>query len=656
MNNFIKKLIKQGYLPKNYSRIKISDNDYERLTDSLRTFPRKSISPQKIINYKEVIIKIIKYQDENFKEYKSDLVYYTLINYFGAQFTYSFEQGTPKKVLFELLKLFIESSCLYVEHIEIKEQFIDKIIEKINFSLGLIVDYIYYNDEVKELNDKDIYIFSSTLNTRLKNILKKININIKEVLTHCFLYSVISSFNYLDTEKFEIINSQWEKNPDFIPKKIIINYCLNPAKYFQHKLVVGVEEINREIEILIRLKDIFIIEKEGESKFYYTLGSLVAYKFKLLTSSSNFEEKYSLFDKLSKYLSNIEKKISILKYKDLLHKQLVFFNLLMYLNNIRRLAIRNNLKIQDIFRYTRFNIPKVEEQLKLFQNNKKTENILIIMKLCHLYARSYFTKENYQELQELKLKAIKSEISSKLFNLIEFKFKAHYLSKTGLNIFTDDFIMLCHDKFKEIITKTEIEREEVPVLSSDLLERIKNGENNKTEFKASFFFDVKKYIHTKNVTSGFKKSTYGYFIEPIVSFLNTNGGILFIGICENDKIKSENIDINVEKYGNLSFVDTYTKDVSLKNALSDDDFILKVQDCINTHLDPKPYEFNDSISIYLSSFKKIKICYLIIPKGKTYYWLKSAEGNDKFYVRDFNGKKELKGSEINNYLKYNPRN
>lgn len=62
---------------------------------------------------------------------------------------------------------------------------------------------------------------------------------------------------------------------------------------------------------------------------------------------------------------------------------------------------------------------------------------------------------------------------------------------------------------------------------------IKGGENDKVEFKETLCLDVRKFESTKELSQCYSEDVIHSSLKTIAAFLNTGGGILYIGVKDN---------------------------------------------------------------------------------------------------------------------------
>ena len=86
-------------------------------------------------------------------------------------------------------------------------------------------------------------------------------------------------------------------------------------------------------------------------------------------------------------------------------------------------------------------------------------------------------------------------------------------------------------EFCRLSSEPEKEDKNIPIVDGikiDVDNLIKNGENEKIEFKSSLCWDFEKKNRNKNVEAAIAKS--------VASFLNTNGGFIIIGVKDDKSV------------------------------------------------------------------------------------------------------------------------
>jgi hypothetical protein len=151
-----------------------------------------------------------------------------------------------------------------------------------------------------------------------------------------------------------------------------------------------------------------------------------------------------------------------------------------------------------------------------------------------------------------------------------------------------------------------------------LLSLLNEEESKNLEFKSSLQWD-----HNQGKVN---KELKKIIAKTVAAFLNTEGGILFIGVSDNGEVIGLEEDIN-------SF-----------NS-SKDKFLKKLSETINKHLGP------DNHALIVPRFLKKDqkdICVLKINRSNRPVYLKDRQKN-KFYIRTQNSSMELAGTEADQY-------
>ncbi|MFH1503473.1 MAG: ATP-binding protein [Candidatus Diapherotrites archaeon] len=158
------------------------------------------------------------------------------------------------------------------------------------------------------------------------------------------------------------------------------------------------------------------------------------------------------------------------------------------------------------------------------------------------------------------------------------------------------------------------------VLKEDILEIIKKGENEKVEFKST----LRVNLHTNEIDRKIEFST----LKTITAFMNSNRGILLIGVEDSGKI----VGIEEDKFE------------------SRDKYLLHLTNIIKTKIGKK--------SIHLINFKLIEIegktvLKIECEKSKSPVFIKSPADEEEFYIRAGPSSVQIKGSELIDYIEKN---
>ena len=150
---------------------------------------------------------------------------------------------------------------------------------------------------------------------------------------------------------------------------------------------------------------------------------------------------------------------------------------------------------------------------------------------------------------------------------------------------------------------------------------IEKGESDSVEFKSSLRWDYKQQKPNKNLEL--------VIVKTISAFLNTEGGLLFIGIDDDCKI------LGIEK------------DYQSLNKKNSDGFILSLINIVNQSLG-KIYHKN--ISINIVSIDKKDVCVVSIEKSSQPVFLKKSD-TEEFYIRTSVSSQPMSISEAYKYIK-----
>lgn len=154
----------------------------------------------------------------------------------------------------------------------------------------------------------------------------------------------------------------------------------------------------------------------------------------------------------------------------------------------------------------------------------------------------------------------------------------------------------------------------------DFKAMIKEGENEKREFKSSARWDYRQKCINKEI----QKS----ILKTIVGFLNTSGGELLIGVDDD---------------GNILGIESDIKTIKKKNL---DGYRLFLSSLISDYIGK---QFNSYISIDFPNIDCYFICSLVVKKAKIEAFLKDNNQN-RFYIRTQNSTRELDPKETHDYI------
>jgi hypothetical protein len=178
------------------------------------------------------------------------------------------------------------------------------------------------------------------------------------------------------------------------------------------------------------------------------------------------------------------------------------------------------------------------------------------------------------------------------------------------------FIRKFVDRFKHKNPNFFLERSDSP---EDVLELIKKGEGEKTEFKST----LRTNLHTNELDKKIENSA----IKTITAFLNSGGGTLLVGVSDIGEISG------IEK----------------DNFESNDKFSLHFTNLLKQKIGHEYFSFLDFKLILIEGKNILKVDCL---KSNKPVFMRTSEG-EKFYVRTGPASVELNGSKILEYIKNN---
>ncbi|MAE08422.1 MAG: hypothetical protein CL661_06640 [Bacteroidetes bacterium] len=162
---------------------------------------------------------------------------------------------------------------------------------------------------------------------------------------------------------------------------------------------------------------------------------------------------------------------------------------------------------------------------------------------------------------------------------------------------------------------------------NEILEIIKNGETEHTEFKSSLRWDY----HEEKVN----KILENVIMKNIAAFANAKGGILFIGVNDEMEILGLEKDFNTLKKQDADYFELHTRN------------LINNQYGISFS--------NENVLMRFPNFDGKIICSIQVKASENPVFLKTQDKNgnevEKFYVRSGNASKEISSlKEINEYI------
>jgi len=155
-----------------------------------------------------------------------------------------------------------------------------------------------------------------------------------------------------------------------------------------------------------------------------------------------------------------------------------------------------------------------------------------------------------------------------------------------------------------------------PYTDKEISTLIKKSEDSFLEFKETLSYDVRQEQENKNLHQN--------VIKTVCAFLNSQGGVLIIGIKDNGNI------VGIEK------------DILLSKNKNIDSFQLKLQDILRSKV--KPLQF-DNIDIKFETINEKILCGVYInPSDETVYC------DDEVFIRMQNQTVRLEGQNLERWL------
>jgi len=173
-----------------------------------------------------------------------------------------------------------------------------------------------------------------------------------------------------------------------------------------------------------------------------------------------------------------------------------------------------------------------------------------------------------------------------------------------------NFVKRIMEKNPKIFLKSEL-------LEEEILELIKKGEDEKTEFKST----LRMNLHTHEIDKKMEFSS----LKTIVAFLNSNGGNLLIGIENYGEI----IGIEKDKFENT------------------DRYLLYLTNIIKTRIGKQILPL---IEFKFLNIKEKKILRIDCKKSNTPIFIRNQNNDEEFYIRTGPSSIQMKGSELIDYI------
>ena len=197
----------------------------------------------------------------------------------------------------------------------------------------------------------------------------------------------------------------------------------------------------------------------------------------------------------------------------------------------------------------------------------------------------------------------------------------------SFGISTDDYLLFLNKRatvFNSMLDARLNLKNTLLSENNDIKELILKGEGPKLEFKSTMRYDVRMNKLNKNLETVIAKT--------IAGFLNTNGGILLIGVSDE---------------GNILGLD---KDYSVMEGNNKDSFELKLRGVIKKYLNKS---FDKYLEITFPNVEDKEICHIVVKSKSSEPVYFISEGVEKFFTRVGNSTEPLRLSEVNEHIKSN---
>jgi hypothetical protein len=683
MISLLKNVIKLGAIPNMSDINEVSSEEYEQLRKQIAEENWRFSSKKTFDIYEKNILKIIKYQNDNLPKGSQDMLLNTMGNYLyvkantAVELNHLFASPTHSNDLYILAIISYLNSILYAEENN-KTSYIPKKIEQLKNCLRSYLHFRYklikYEYEIttteiikfiKEAYESfDIKIFNKYISDAELNSLSKNDYEINK----CNLY-------YLRSERLKYVEESFGKYKTSIiwPIGLLESTILNPNK---HKILERDFKTKEEVESTIK-EDLNILElyKDKLKKYSYEylkiriLINEVTYLAKFLNNIKKITKSKELLESIDKAMGYKNIKLDEKKH---LEVQKIFFLMNLHFQQFRFYLEQN--KFIDSVHFIENKVKKSDwyKNKEYIAQSEDNEKIKTIFDLSLLFFDPYIKKEQYEYLDKIKDSCLKLKVTRNLYDLVYGKLclKCTGISTPKKDIYFED---LLNSKLKEIVLNEEqpivdyselkkLEREKI----FEFYKYISNEEGLELEFKSNFTVDINKYL-MEHVIEG-TKDFYGQYLETIAQFLNTNGGVIIVGIWENERYKKIEEKVIVKDF--VIFDKTLKNfcitgielDLQFKN-INFDQLKLKIEQAIKKYIDPNPVLKGDHIQISKTTILNRNLCIIRVPKGKQYYnFIKEIEGKNgeihkipTFYLRGNHGKIELTMVEKDEYIKKNPR-
>lgn len=251
---------------------------------------------------------------------------------------------------------------------------------------------------------------------------------------------------------------------------------------------------------------------------------------------------------------------------------------------------------------------------KILLSNKETALVVEIINAINKM------HENCTDAERVLADLYKLQISSASYEIKKAAKIALREMSERMGLSVDDIQDLIFSRYKLGDFKLPIQmfEEHKPILR----DIINKGETNTVEFKSSLRWDIEKQCVNKQLE---------FIIAKVISsFLNSDGGTLFIGIDPNGKSLGIEADIKTLK----------SKDR--------DTFLLRISDLIKTHIG---LQYNSLIGVYIEEIDEVPICIVEVVSSPNPI-VTRKKNKLSFYIRALSSTRKLDLDEAIMYSLY----
>lgn len=155
-------------------------------------------------------------------------------------------------------------------------------------------------------------------------------------------------------------------------------------------------------------------------------------------------------------------------------------------------------------------------------------------------------------------------------------------------------------------------------------------ENERIEWKSSFYIPIEQEYRDEMSDAGISKKLFEKILKAILGMLNTDGGILIVGVVENpDAVKRPEIKEFLIKKNGLTFFDINYELKKYSKTL--DHVRLQILENLKQITDSSPDKFNDLIEfepiVLRDDLRVVSVIKILIKKAEKLFFNVKKEGN-----------------------------